>query len=108
MSVDGMGMADEVSVEVNPDEEPASEAGMEEKIADDRLPSTGTLPNRPADSADKDKWIDYCVALGASRDYLTSDTQHVVTVDAVGEAEYEEHAALTKNELIDLADRLGG
>lgn len=63
------------------------------------------IPSRPSDSADKDKWVEYCVALGAEERYLTEATTHVVDTDA---REAVEIRAFTKDEMIDLANRLGG
>jgi hypothetical protein len=66
---------------------------------------------RPGDSASKAAWVDYCVSLGADRDYLEGDTDHnrleldenfqpVVTK--------ETHPGLTRDQLIELADSMGG
>jgi hypothetical protein len=70
----------------------------------DNGPQPDPIPDRPADGATKAKWADYCVALGADRTFITSDTEHF-DADA-NEAVTE--PALTRDELIELADRLGG
>lgn len=62
------------------------------------------LPRRPADSASKTDWVDYCVVLGADRGVLVGDTQHW---DAARE-EYVPSQELKKPQLIELADSLGG
>lgn len=68
------------------------------------------MPDRPAEGASKPAWVDYCVALGAQREDLEEETSHHVT--GRGEApdilgEYVS-APYTKDELVALADRLGG
>src|SRR5215218_5507023 len=91
---------DEVAVSLNGDNDP------DQDHVD--LPRIG---KRPADSAAKGEWVDYCVALGADRHYLENLTEHydgTAYVDGVEQAVYEQHPALTKEELVDLADRLGG
>lgn len=75
MSIDNNQVKDTVRVELNGSE----------------VEDTTQLPPilyRPSDSATKAIWIDYCVSLGASREYLEN--------------------SFTKAELIELADRLGG
>ena len=71
MASDGNGLADEAQVTLN--DVPAG------------LPAS--VPDRPADSAPKAKWVDYVVALGADRDAASERT---------------------RSDLADLADRLGG
>lgn len=79
------------------------------------------VSKRPAKSADLPAWVDYCVDLGASRDYLENDTEHIgnrtkLTVMANDDGEMvsvelplaDVHPALTKAQLIELADSLGG
>lgn len=34
------------------------------------------IPDRPADGAPKAKWVDYVVALGADRDFVTGQSEH--------------------------------
>lgn len=93
MSTDGAGLTDDVQAELNP-KATALPADQPDRI-----------PDRPADGAAKAKWVDYVVALGASRDVAVDtehwegdpDDGHPVTVPA-----------LTRDELVELADRLGG
>ena len=68
------------------------------------------LPDRPAESASKPTWLDYCVPLGADRTDLENDTEYNVTgrgeeADILGTYQSKPY---TLNELIALADRLGG
>lgn len=89
---DGSGMTDSVNAALNDDDEP------------DRGEQPQAIPDRPADGAPKAKWVDYVVALGADRTFVTEDTEHH---DAeLGEAATE--PGLSRDELIELADRLGG
>lgn len=81
------------------------------------LPS---IKDRPADSAGKAAWVDYAVSLGADRNYLENDTEHIgseselqiVEVDGEPVSVYvpvtDTHPGLTKPELVELADRLEG
>jgi hypothetical protein len=68
----------------------------------DRGPQPAPVPDRPADRAPTGKWVDYVVALGADRQFVTAETRHWN-----GE-EYEASPALRRDDLIELADRLGG
>ena len=61
MTTDDSGITDEVKVELNPEDEPA--ASIEARLAQQEPP----LPSRPADSAPRSAWVDYCIALGADR-----------------------------------------
>ncbi len=88
MSNDSAGLTDEVQVRLN-------------GVLTGQLQS---LPDRPADSAGKDAWVDYVVSLGADRTYVTTTTEHF---DERENASVEE-PGLTKAELVELADRLGG
>lgn len=66
---------------------------------------------RPAKSADIADWVDHCVDLGADRNYLENDTEHVrAKLDENDQVvtEVEVHPALTKPQLIELADNLAG
>lgn len=69
---------------------------------------------RPAVSASRAKWVDYVVGLGADRDRVGGRTKHYGVVPhssgvpGLLEQGYAALPALTKDELIDLADRLGG
>lgn len=91
MSTDSGGLRDEVIVELNPGPEPPTT---------DQPPP---IPDRPEDSADESEWVDYVVALGAGRD-VAGDSRHW---DATA-GEYVTVPGLTRDELIALADRLGG
>lgn len=89
--------ADQMAL-VNEDEDRAREA------------EANRLPDRPSDSDNKDAWVDYCVALGAQVEALTDYTYHTISgkgTDPTVIGEYED-PSYTKDELIDLADRLGG
>lgn len=68
------------------------------------------LPDRPSDKAGTPAWVDYCVALGASREDLENETVHNQTgrdISSVVLGQYKS-PAYGKTELSDLADRLGG
>ena len=67
----------------------------------DALPA---LPDRPSTKAPREEWVAYDVALGADEFYLENDTEHY---DSGIEATVTK-TALTQEELIELADRLGG
>lgn len=99
MANENSGLSDDVQASTFGDADPAaSEAARQATDQPD------PIPDRPADGATKAKWVDYCVALGADRTFLISDTEHF---DAeAGEPVTE--PALTRDDLIDLADRLGG
>lgn len=92
MANDGAGLSDEVQADLNPADEPAPEGRSD------------PIPDRPADGAAKAKWVDYVVALGADRDFISGDTEHY---DA-GADGMVTLPALTRDDLRDLADRLGG
>lgn len=91
MATSSSGLRDEATAELGP-------AGPEP----DYGPQADPIPARPSDGAGKDSWVGYVVALGADRTYVTTTTAHFDGED------YGEHAGLTKEQLIDLADRLGG
>lgn len=90
---DGSGLRDAVSAELNPDPDDTTDPG----------PQPPPVPDRPADGAAKGKWVAYLVALGASEDALTGGLR---SWDA-GREEYVS-ADLPRDELIALADKLGG
>lgn len=60
------------------------------------------IPSRPADGASVAAWVDYVVALGADRTFVTADTEHFDGNERVVAA------PLRRGDLIELADRLGG
>lgn len=60
--------------------------------------------NRPADSAAKAAWVDHVVSLGADRDAVTGGSKHWDDEAR----DYVPAASLSKDELMELADRLGG
>jgi L-ascorbate metabolism protein UlaG (beta-lactamase superfamily) len=91
MSTSDSGLSDEVNTEVNPTMD-----------VPDRGPQAAAIPDRPADGAPTGAWVDYVVALGADRTFVTGDTRHF---DGEG---YAAEAGLRRSELIELADRLGG
>jgi hypothetical protein len=91
MSNDSSGLSDEVAAEVNP-------TGSEP----DNGVQADPIPDRPADGAAKDAWVDYVVALGADRTFVTETTEHFDR-DA-----YVLEPGLTRAQLAELADRLGG
>lgn len=88
---DGAGLTDEVYVELN-------QNGPEP----DYGPQPDPIPARPDDDADLEVWVDYVVALGADRDFVTEDTQHFK------DERYATAPAFSRERLIALADRLGG
>lgn len=88
MTADSAGLTDEIFVEVN-------------GIAHGQL---APLPDRPAGGAGEEVWIDYVVALGADREFVSGDTDHF----DVAEGSVITEPGLTEPELIALADRLGG
>lgn len=93
-------MQDGVEVVLNPD--PDAPLGF---VLNDHTP----LPDRPADSATVDTWVDYCVALGASKDILRGGTEHVDGMEADGQTvRMVTSEKMTKADLQDLATRLGG
>lgn len=94
MSGDSAGLSDEVHAELNPADPLAPQ---------DQAPS---VPARPADGAPKARWADYVVALGADRAFVSADTQHWEGDKDTGRL--VTLPGLTRDELIDLADRLGG
>lgn len=85
------GLRDAVTAELNPSGPEPDYGPQPEPVAD-----------RPANGASKDVWIDYVVALGADRTFVTSDTYHF---DGTG---YAPEPGLSRADLIALADRLGG
>jgi hypothetical protein len=90
VSTNDSGLRDGVTVDLNPGGgAPAEHAAP-------------AIPERPADGASKDVWIDYVVELGADRGFVTGDTEHF---DRDG---YTVEPGLTRSQLIALADRLGG
>lgn len=91
MTTSDNGMSDEIRVELNP-------TGSEP----DRGPQPNPIPDRPADGAPKLAWVDYVVALGADRTFVSEETVH-----SDGDRQVEE-PALSRPQLIKLADRLGG
>jgi hypothetical protein len=97
MSTDSNGLTDGVTAELNP------------AVGDD---AGEPQLKRPPGSAGKAAWVDYCVALGADRDRLEGRTAHYGVVpheSGVGLTNgYATPPALAKEELVDLADRLGG
>jgi len=89
---DDSGLTDEVIAELNP-------TGPEPDYGPQRDP----IPARPADDDGEQDWVEYVVALGADRTFVTETTIHRVdALDAV------ESPAFERAELIELADRLGG
>lgn len=92
------------------------------------------LKKRPTKSASRDEWAEYCVSLGASEQDINHTTQHFegthpvssglleklkelgvkdevldqLPKEQTGEMRFVELPALTKAELIQLADRLEG
>lgn len=104
MSDDNNRMTDAVRADLNPPAEETTDGG-----------EAGL--RRPADSATKAAWVDYVVGLGADRAHVEGGSWHYRPdldngYDAARDGEphpaYEQAAALTKGELVDLADRLGG
>jgi hypothetical protein len=93
MSSDGSGIRDTTQVELNP---PGAEL--------DNGPQPEPIPARPADGATKAKWLDYVVRLGADQDWVSGHTAH--WDDTQGR--YVQSKALSRDELIELANRLGG
>jgi hypothetical protein len=77
VSTDSNGLNDEVIAELNA---PPAEASTD---------APRTLPDRPAASAARGEWVDYCVALGAHRARLEGQTAH-----------YDPDAEVTRTELV--------
>lgn len=92
MSHDNAGLTDEVNTELNPTS-PNPDYG----------PQPDPLPDRPSDGASVEKWVEYVVALGADRTYLTETTTH-----QDGPNEYRIVPPFKRADLIALADHLGG
>ena len=92
MTADRNEIRDEVRAELNP--------------ADGGTPTEqpSALPDRPSDGASKAKWVDYVVAWGANRDHVLGESEH--WDDERGA--YVKAPVLTREQLIELADSLGG
>lgn len=73
------------------------------RFSNDEVLDIPEIPKRPSDTAAAADWVEYCVALGADKHYLTETTQHTVDSDS-----FEEHTPLTRAELKELATNLGG
>lgn len=73
------------------------------RFSDEEFLDIPQIPKRPSDTAAVADWVKYCVALGADENYLTETTQHTVDSDS-----FEEHTPLTRAELKELANNLGG
>lgn len=84
------GLRDDVSAELNPTGDP------------DDSPQPECISDRPGANAATETWVDYAVSLGASREFLTTDTKHF---DGEG---YVTEPPLSREDLVKLADRLGG
>lgn len=99
---DSNGMTDGVGVELNPDAEDVDTGREIEQLA------------RPAASAARGAWVDYVVSLGADRGHVDAGTVHYdPDLDPDSEDPDADHyrrraGGLTKDELVELADRLGG
>lgn len=91
-SSDG-GLRDSIQAELNPQDDETAGVGVE-----------GVTPARPADGAAKARWVDYVVALGADRAHVEGTSQY--WSDEAND--YVQAAGLTRDELVDLADRLSG
>lgn len=92
MATSDSGLSDEIAVILNPDpDEPAP------------APATDPVPDRPDDGASKSSWRDYAIALGADVG-VSMDTEH--WDPAAGQ--YVTEKALSREQLIELADRIGG
>jgi hypothetical protein len=91
MMPDSSGLSDEVITALNtePDEATGRPSG---------------IPVRPAGNADRGTWIEYVVALGADRAYVSGSTEHYSSETG----QVDTHPGLGRGELIQLADRLGG
>lgn len=89
---DGAGLTDGVKVELNPEPDPGVPG-----------PNHVDLPERPSDSAKRDKWAAYLVALGADEHFINNETEHVQEDGTVLTS-----PALSRAELVELADKLGG
>jgi len=94
--MDGMGLKDSVTAELNQKPTRAEQLGM--RFGRPRIPA------RPDEDASWDDWVAYAVALGADRTYLTEMTAHY---DEAAGKTYDV-PQLTKDQVIDLAGCLGG
>ncbi|GIE35902.1 hypothetical protein Ait01nite_089470 [Actinoplanes italicus] len=65
---------------------------------------SNAIPDRPADTAAKAVWVDYVVALGADRTFVTGATDHYDEKQGAVVTE----PGMTVGQLIELAGRLGG
>lgn len=97
MPTDPAGLTDSVILEMNGEE----------------VPTNNFKPLvRPADGASTAKWVDYCVSLGADRDWLLGKTEHYVgDANAPPNPETPQFAVsekATKTFLKKLASDLGG
>lgn len=87
-------MTDSFEIVLNP-----PEAGT-----DPASPQLAEIGKRPADSASRDAWVAYVVALGGDEHFVTSETAHFDSKTA----QVLTAPALDKATLIRLADHLGG
>lgn len=90
MSTDSAGGKDEAVAELNP------------STADAKVARPGV--QRPGDSAAKATWVDHVVSLGADRAAVSGSSVHW---DEAAQ-EYVSAPELSKAELVELANRLGG
>lgn len=91
-ATDKTAITDEFTIELNP-----VDGGPE------AAPQLPAIPDRP-DGTDRDAWVEYVVALGASIHFVTSQTNHW---DADSN-QMLTSPALDTATLIKLADHLGG
>jgi hypothetical protein len=98
MANDGSGITDDVQADLNPDDD------FGEFTDSGPAAEQSPAPERPANGANKAKWLDYVASLGVDRDFLEGNTEHYD--DSKGERMPSK--ALTRDELIELADRLEG
>lgn len=107
MATDNNQVKDDFDAELNADVPPLPEGKTLSVIDGKRtLVDDGSQPavrERPSDSADKKAWVDYCVDLGADRNFITKKTFHANVYE-----ELEEFPGLTVEELIQYADENGG
>lgn len=79
-------------------------AALNEPDPGPSAPQPEPVGDRPGQSAGRAKWVDYCVRLGADRDAIEGRTEHWSDEHRA----YMPGAALTRDRLVDLAERLGG
>ena len=97
--VDHAGLSDDVEAVLNP---AMADAATTALLQGGEHAPAPPLPRRPADGAAKTDWVEYVVALGASRAFVEGESAHWTGVG------YAPATGLTVEELKALAAWIGG